>query len=148
MQESLEIISQKINLVITMPNADTMGSVFRDNLFILKEKRRDAVFLIENFGKENYFSMMYYANFLIGNTSSGILEAASFNKYVLNVGDRQKGRAQSKNVINTKFETKDIINSAFKCLLLKDYKGENIYFQKDSAKTIVKKISDYNNREQ
>ena len=61
-----------------------------------------GIITIENFGKQNYFSAMYYSAFLLGNTSSGILEAATFEKYVVNVGDRQKGRLQSKNIINAK----------------------------------------------
>lgn len=143
MEESLEIISQRINLVITMPNADTMGTIFRDKLHSLKDKRKETVFLIENFGKRNYFSAMQHAEFLIGNTSSGIIEAASFQKYVVNVGDRQKGRAKSNNVIDAKFNKQDIINAAYKCILSKEFIGENVYFQQNSAKNIIKIIKNY-----
>lgn len=138
MQESLEIISKKINLVITMPNADTMGSVFRKRLLYLKSMKTDNVFIVENFGKEGYFSAMFYAEFLLGNTSSGIIEAASFKKYVVNVGDRQAGRTQSGNVINTKFSTKEIVEAAFECLSLGRYFGKNVYFKNNTANKIIK----------
>ncbi len=142
MKKALESISDQINLVITMPNADTMGTVYRDQLILLEREKKDSVLLVENFGKNNYFSAMYYANFLLGNTSSGILEAASFNKYVVNVGNRQKGRAQSKNIIDSEFKSTEIIKAFTHCLKLGDYKGGNIYFKPHSAKKIVKKIKE------
>ena len=48
---------------------------------------------------------MKYVDLLIGNTSSGIIEATSFNKPVVNIGDRQKGRLQSGNVLDCTIET-------------------------------------------
>tara|TARA_B100001059_G_C17810321_1_gene571865 strand:+ start:128 stop:1228 length:1101 start_codon:yes stop_codon:yes gene_type:complete len=141
MRKALEFASTKINLVITMPNADNMGSVYREQLYLLKETMRDQVLLIENFGKESYFSAMYYAGFLLGNTSSGIIEAASFNKYVVNVGDRQKGRVQSRNIIDSKFNAVEIIKAFDKCLKSGIYKGENIYFKADSVKKIIQIIN-------
>ena len=81
-----------------------MGSIFRSEIKILQNDIQDNVLCVENFGKVNYFSAMKYANLLIGNTSSGILEAASFGKYVVNVGNRQEGRLQSENVLNAYFK--------------------------------------------
>jgi GDP/UDP-N,N'-diacetylbacillosamine 2-epimerase (hydrolysing) len=140
MKKALLELSNQINLVITMPNADTMGSVYREQLVLLKEEKSEKIFLIENFGKENYFSAMYYSNFLLGNTSSGIIEAASFNKYVVNVGKRQEGRAQSKNIVNAAFNNIDILNAIDTCLKLGEFKGGNIYYKEHTAKSIVKII--------
>jgi GDP/UDP-N,N'-diacetylbacillosamine 2-epimerase (hydrolysing) len=95
---------------------------------------------IENFGKENYFNAMYYAKLLIGNTSSGIIEAASFRKYVVNVGDRQKGRMQSNNVINTTFNFNDIILKTDMALNLDSYSAGNIYFKNAVTETIINVI--------
>lgn len=137
MREALEEISKKINLIITMPNADTMGSLYRKELFKVRENRNKAIFLIENFGKENYFSAMYHSEFMLGNTSSGIIEAASFKKFVINVGDRQKGRAQSENIINSKFKADEMIKAAEKCIKAEDYKGSNVYHKEGTAQNIV-----------
>lgn len=145
MKKALSKITTQINLVITMPNVDTMGSVFREQLMLLKEEYPSSVFLIENFGKENYFSAMYFAEFLLGNTSSGIIEAASFNKYVVNVGDRQKGRLQSKNIFNVEFYSEKIIEKVNICLKLNSFNGENIYYQKGTAERIVQIIK-YNEK--
>ena len=90
MRKALEILSDSIYVVVTMPNADTLGSIFREQLYQLRVNKPENIILVENFGKINYFSVMHYSSLLIGNTSSGIIEAASFKKYVVNVGDRQK----------------------------------------------------------
>lgn len=143
MKEALKEISKDRFIVITMPNADTQGSIYREAIEELKLEVPNRILLIENFGKINYFSAMYYASILLGNTSSGILEAASFEKYVVNVGDRQKGRAQSKNIINCEFETKAIVLSVAKALESKVYAGENIYFKLNAADNIIKIIKQF-----
>lgn len=143
MKNALKEISKNSFIIITMPNADTQGSIYREAIEKLKREVPHRILLIENFGKANYFSAMYYASILVGNTSSGILEAASFGKYVVNVGDRQKGRAQSKNVINCKFEEKAIVSSVSKAVELEVYKGENIYFKLDAADNIIKVIKEF-----
>ena len=143
MKKALKEIASFMNLIVTMPNADTAGSVYRRKLKELKEEYPSQILLIENFGKANYFSAMHYAKLLIGNTSSGIIEAASFGKYVVNVGERQLGRAQSKNVFNTAFESNEIIASVKKIVLLGNYSGENIYFREAVADEIIKIMKNY-----
>lgn len=143
MKEAFKKLSENTFVVITMPNADTQGSIYREAIEKLKKEIPNRILLIENFGKVNYFSAMYYASLLLGNTSSGILEAASFGKYVVNVGDRQKGRAQSKNIINCEFEEKAIISSVKKALDLKVYDGDNIYFKSNAVDNIIKIIKEF-----
>jgi GDP/UDP-N,N'-diacetylbacillosamine 2-epimerase (hydrolysing) len=138
MRKALSEVASKLFLVITMPNADTMGSVFRMEIDQLKEECSERVLCIENFGKKNYFSAMFYAKMLIGNTSSGIIEAASFGKFVVNVGDRQKGRLQSNNLLNCAFDQIDMIEAIEKAIKLNNYVGENIYFKKKVADNIIK----------
>ncbi|MGO4821865.1 MULTISPECIES: UDP-N-acetylglucosamine 2-epimerase [unclassified Flavobacterium] len=138
MRTALGTIAASIIIVITMPNADTLGSIYRDALIKLKNENPDRIFLVENFGKANYFSAMYYSKLLIGNTSSGILEAASFGKYVVNVGDRQKGRVQSDNIVNAPFDNSSIC-LAFQTVLEKGvFEGTNVYCKKEVAENIIK----------
>lgn len=143
MKSALSELTNSLNLIITMPNADTTGTIYRKQLEALKEEYQDQVVLIENFGKNNYFSAMYYSRLLIGNTSSGIIEAASFGKYVVNVGDRQKGRAQSENVFDCGFSANKIISTVNKALSLGNYLGENIYFKEDVVTNIIKILKEY-----
>ena len=142
MKNALESISKKIFVIITMPNADTQGSVYREVIEQLKEKFPKRFLLIENFGKVNYFSAMHYAKILIGNTSSGILEAASFGKYVVNVGDRQKGRVQSDNVLNCEFEATVMVKGAAKAMSFEKYNGKNVYFKGGVVDNIIKIVKE------
>ena len=137
MKMALSDIVKDINLVITMPNADTLGTVYRQAKEALKKEYPDNIVLIENFGKVNYFSAMTYAKFLIGNTSSGIIEAASFRKYVVNVGGRQEGRAQSQNILDCPFDARAIVASVNKAITLGDYVGENVYYKPNVANNII-----------
>lgn len=144
MRNALAKLTENLYVVITMPNADTLGSVFREEILQLKKEHPDRILLVENFGKVNYFSAMHYAKILIGNTSSGILEAASFGKYVVNVGDRQKGRAQSDNILNCEFDTESIIEKSMLAVSLGNYKGINKYVQENPSLKIINILKGHN----
>jgi GDP/UDP-N,N'-diacetylbacillosamine 2-epimerase (hydrolysing) len=126
-------------LIITMPNADTMGSVFRSRFEKLQKENSNSVFTIENFGTQSYFTCMKYCDFLLGNTSSGIIEAASFNKYVINIGDRQKGRLCGENVIHVPFDESQLIAATQKISGLQ-FEGKNIYARGLAAPIIVEAL--------
>jgi GDP/UDP-N,N'-diacetylbacillosamine 2-epimerase (hydrolysing) len=141
---TIESLINSINFVISMPNADTNGSIFRRVINELKREYPNRISVVENFGKKNYFSAMKYARLMLGNSSSGIIEAASFNKYVVNVGDRQKGRSRSNNIIDCEFNLDQIL-AAIKLGLGKGfYDGENIYFKLDSSNEIIKILKHQN----
>jgi GDP/UDP-N,N'-diacetylbacillosamine 2-epimerase (hydrolysing) len=133
--KAIEILADRYQIVFTMPNADTSGLIFRDS-FIELAKRKSGIKIIENFGTQSYFTCMKYAKLLIGNTSSGIVEAASFDKYVLNIGDRQKGRLCSDNIIHLPFESTSIVELAG-VYVNKLYHGINVYYQKNPSTKIV-----------
>lgn len=97
-------------LIITMPNADTMGNLIRSSI-INFALTRPNVKCIESFGTIGYLTCMKYCSFLLGNSSSGFAEAAFFPKTVVNIGDRQKGRLSTPNIIHT-ITSKDAILSA------------------------------------
>lgn len=132
---ALEVLADAYQVVITMPNADISGLIFREAFTELAFKKA-SVKIIENFGTPSYFTCMKFAKLLIGNTSSGILEAASFQKYVLNVGDRQKGRLCSENIIHLPFKSEFIIASTLE-YAKKRYEGENVYYQKAPSQKIL-----------
>lgn len=127
----------KFQVLITMPNADTTGNMIRTE-FIENFAESKNVSLIENLGSQSYFTAMKYCSFLLGNTSSGIIEAASFGKYVINLGDRQKGRAYGKNVIHTPINSEQILLAVSKVLSNGNYDGINIYHKDNVANLIVK----------
>jgi GDP/UDP-N,N'-diacetylbacillosamine 2-epimerase (hydrolysing) len=106
---ALQQIPYKI--LCTLPNADTQGSVIRSKLLRFANEQPAKIRCFENLGQRGYYSAMCYCTMLIGNTSSGIIEAASYHKPVVNVGNRQKGRLTSDNVIHVDNDASQIVNA-------------------------------------
>jgi GDP/UDP-N,N'-diacetylbacillosamine 2-epimerase (hydrolysing) len=131
----------KEQVIITLPNNDTSGLKIR-NLLINDLGNLDHVHLVESFGTRGYFTCMKHCKFLLGNTSSGIIEAASFGKYVINLGDRQKGRSRSRNVIDCKFDVKEILSAVDIVLNKPTFEGTNVYGNGETANKIVSILGD------
>lgn len=138
MVQAIDELSDDYQIVINPPNADTNGTIFR-KAFVKLEKKKKSILIIENFGSQSYFSCMKHAAILVGNTSSGIIEAASFQKYVINIGDRQKGRFAPENVIDVPFDYNQICEKTRK-YINKTYLGENPYFRNDSVELTLNKL--------
>ena len=126
-----------------MPNADTMGNIYREAFKKLKDNFQNRIYLIENFGTESHFTCMKHCVLMIGNTSSGISEAASFNKYFINVGNRQTGREFGPNIKSVEFSKSDLLKEINSIVKTEPYLGENIYLKKGSVKLIISAIKDY-----
>jgi GDP/UDP-N,N'-diacetylbacillosamine 2-epimerase (hydrolysing) len=127
---------KKYQSLITLPNADTFGSVIRKRFQTLPVESGNRIRCFENLGSRAYFSAMKHCAFLLGNTSSGIIEAASFGKWVINLGKRQQGRVQSENVLNLPFKKDDILINIKKIEADILFRGDNIYYKRDVAKSI------------
>lgn len=135
--EAIYRLSKKVKVLVSLPNADTDGSVYRKALHAVHEQRVGSIILVENFGKTNYFSAMKYASLVVGNSSSGILEAASFGAYVVNVGQRQAGRAKGLNVVDVEWDIERLESTIDEYRVLGKYTGENIYYRKNAARMIL-----------
>jgi GDP/UDP-N,N'-diacetylbacillosamine 2-epimerase (hydrolysing) len=138
--DTFKELADEYQLVITMPNADTFGNIYREVYNQLKALVPKKVFLIENFGTLSYFTAMKHSALMIGNTSSGIIEAASFEKFVLNLGDRQKGRLVGENVIQLPFDKKQVLFNVEKHIGLQYNKG-NIYFKGGANQLILNHLN-------
>jgi UDP-hydrolysing UDP-N-acetyl-D-glucosamine 2-epimerase len=94
--------------VFTMPNADTHGRVIRQMIagFLVDHPASQAV---ESLGTQGYFSLMKLAAAMVGNSSSGIVEAASFGLPVVDIGSRQSGREAGMNVIHVDYDQRSIL---------------------------------------
>jgi UDP-N-acetylglucosamine 2-epimerase (non-hydrolysing)/GDP/UDP-N,N'-diacetylbacillosamine 2-epimerase (hydrolysing) len=132
-------------IVFTMPNADTGGRMVLGRVREFAGRKANAYF-VENLGTQAYFSLMKMASAMIGNSSSGIIEAASFRLPVVNVGNRQAGRFRGRNVIDTGCTRAEIAaalslaqNGEFRASLA----GlENPYGRGRAAETIVRRLKE------
>jgi UDP-hydrolysing UDP-N-acetyl-D-glucosamine 2-epimerase len=95
-------------VIFTAPNADTAGRIARTAVESYVARHEDA-WLVENFGQQAYFSVLPLVAAMVGNSSSGIIEAASFGLPVVNIGNRQAGRAHGENVIDAPCERAEIL---------------------------------------
>ncbi|MGN6399594.1 MAG: UDP-N-acetylglucosamine 2-epimerase [Flavisolibacter sp.] len=108
---ALEKLSDQFQVLVTMPNADTMGSIIRKNLEKLADKKRGTVFAFENLGTIGYLSAMKHCTMLVGNTSSGFAEASWFPRWVVNLGHRQDGRLLTENIRTIAVDKNEIVNT-------------------------------------
>ena len=94
--------------IFTYPNADPCSRLIIQMIREFIAGHRQAQ-LVVNLGTQGYFSMMKYAAAMVGNSSSGIIEAASFKLPVVNIGNRQRGRVRGKNVIDVGYTHAEIL---------------------------------------
>ncbi len=95
-------------IIFTSPNADTQGRLIIRMIRDFVHSRNNA-HMVVNVGTEIYFSLMHYAAAMVGNSSSGIIEAASFKLPVVNIGNRQRGRLHGRNVIDVGYTESEIL---------------------------------------
>jgi GDP/UDP-N,N'-diacetylbacillosamine 2-epimerase (hydrolysing) len=96
------------NVIFTKANADTDGRVIN---FLIDEyagKHPERCIAVASLGVFRYLSAIKYATAVIGNSSSGIVEAPYFKTPTVNIGDRQKGRIQAASILNCSPDTNAI----------------------------------------
>ena len=116
------------------PNSDFGHDII---LKELKKKKFKNLKIIHNYKRDKFINILSKSRGIIGNSSCGIIEASKLPIPALNIGTRQNGRPQSKNIINSNYETKNIIKAIKKIInnkntlkLLK--KTKNPYYKKNS----------------
>ncbi|WP_312857305.1 UDP-N-acetylglucosamine 2-epimerase [Neobacillus endophyticus] len=98
-----------IKFIFTKANADADGRVINKLIDNYVEKNRENSIAFTSLGQIRYLSAMKYSAFVMGNSSSGIIETPTFKIPCINIGDRQKGRIQATNIINCPPKKADII---------------------------------------
>lgn len=89
-----------LQAVITKANADVEGGAINRELEALVAEHPGRLALFDNLGTKTYFSCLRHLDLLVGNSSSGIIEAPAFALPTVNVGSRQDGRTRAKSVID------------------------------------------------
>ena len=100
----------KTLIIFTFPNADTYGKIIINRIIQFVKKNKNSCYF-ESLGQKKYYSCLKYVDAVLGNSSSGILEAPSFKIATVNIGDRQYGRIQADSIINCNPVSSDIIKS-------------------------------------
>jgi GDP/UDP-N,N'-diacetylbacillosamine 2-epimerase (hydrolysing) len=128
--------------IFTSSNFDHENKIIRKKILDFMRKNKNT-FFYSSLGHLNYVSLMKNSTLVIGNSSSGVLETPSLGIPTVNIGNRQKGRIISDNIINSKYEKNHIIKNIKKALILdkkKLYKVGSPFYKADTPKKIAKKI--------
>lgn len=117
MEEFFQAIKMfsKIEFIVTKANADQGGACINEIL----DKADQAIpnmHVYPSLGVVRYLSLMKHAQFVLGNSSSGIIETPGFQVPTVNIGDRQRGRLQAENIINCKTDTGSIASAIKKAM--------------------------------
>ncbi len=138
-----EIISaiselKKYQFIITMPNADTLGNRVRSNWNSFLSVSTNSIG-VESFGTKGYLTCMKHCVFMLGNTSSGYIEASYFPKHVIDLGNRQTGRIATPNIRRCPIKRADILRAIVD---IEQKGGElpriEIYGKGDAASKIIR----------
>ena len=120
--------------IFTMPNADNDGRVIIKLIQDFVANNKSVSIAFTSLGQLRYLSAIKYADVVLGNSSSGLIEVPSFKKPTINIGDRQRGRVCGPSIINCKPIKKDISESI-------------IYALSESFnKKIIKEVNPYGNK--
>lgn len=116
-EQLLDAFEQKkdINYIFTKANADSDGRII-NHMIDEYVSTHDNTIAFESLGVQRYLSALKYASMVIGNSSSGIVEAPSFGIPTINIGDRQKGRLKAQTVIDCIPESAGILNAIHKAM--------------------------------
>ena len=139
-----EIIDMKF--IFTLANADRGGERVNELLEKYCKSYGDSAVCVASMGSFYYLTAMKYCEFVMGNSSSGLIEAPSFGIPAINIGDRQKGRERAQSVIDCELEKNSILTAVDKartrqfkefCRTVKNPNGDGYASEK-----IIKKIKD------
>lgn len=104
-----------IEFIVTKSNTDQGGAKI-NKLLNHAEGQISNLHVFTSLGVKRYLSLMKHAEFVLGNSSSGIVEAPAFHIPTVNIGDRQRGRLQSASIINCRSRKQDIVKAIQKAL--------------------------------
>jgi len=136
------LLGSDFGVLFTYANADSGGRIINKKIEEFCKLAPTKYKVVKNLGQLRYLSAMKHVDFLIGNTSSGIIEAGSFSKPVVNIGKRQSGRLKGINVIDCKINelTESIKLALSNNFIIKCQNQRNIYGIGDASKTIVNEL--------
>jgi GDP/UDP-N,N'-diacetylbacillosamine 2-epimerase (hydrolysing) len=134
-----------MKFILSKANADANGRVINQLIDKFVNENENAI-AFTSLGIRRYLSALKYCSIVVGNSSSGLVEAPSFGVPTINIGDRQKGRLQADSVINCK-PLKEEIDKSIETALSEEFKNKvrstvNPYGDGKTSVKIVSAIKD------
>ncbi len=135
----------KVKVLFTLPNSDAEGREIKAMILRWCDANVGRTLAVTSLGRTRYYSAVSHSAAVVGNSSSGLLEAPSFGVPTLNIGDRQKGRARGNTVIDCKADKEDIV-AGLRSVLSPEFRekvrkeGVNPYYNPGSLDLIFREI--------
>lgn len=137
----------KYNVIFTKANADTEGRVINHLIDEFVKQNEKSTTAFTSLGMKRYLSAMKYAEMVIGNSSSGLLEAPTFQIPTINIGIRQQGRVKADSVIDCGYSKENIKDAIQKAEQMKNSgclkKVTNPYEGEETSKAILDAMKKY-----
>jgi len=153
-EKLLTVIENNVNLrvIFTKANSDTDGRIINQMIDEFAKKHSDRCAAFTSLGRVRYLSALQFCTAVVGNSSSGIIEAPSFHIPTVNIGNRQQGRLCADTVISCGYEVEDIEN-AIDIAFSKEFRNKlpdmtNPYEKENTSEQIVQKIRELLLKEQ
>jgi len=129
------------NIIFTLSNSDTSGRIINNLIQRYVKGHSFNTIFYTSMGQLNYLSSLQFVDGVVGNSSSGLLEAPTFSVGTVNIGDRQKGRMKAKSVIDCE-PKRTSIKKAIETLYSEDFKKilpsiENPYGKGNASEKII-----------
>lgn len=134
--DAIELIDS--TFTILLPNNDTDNNIVRDT--IKQRLKSNKYKIVKTLSHIDYYTELANCKYMLGNSSSGIYEAASFGKYAVNVGDRQKGRITGENVLHCRVDKNEILKVCNN--IPSHYNEDNIYHKFNTSNKIIEVINE------
>ncbi|MFC1521686.1 UDP-N-acetylglucosamine 2-epimerase [Elusimicrobiota bacterium] len=136
-----------VRSIITYANSDAGGRPINNILTRYASKNMPRTLLVPSLGRDMYINAMRYVDAVVGNSSSGVIEAPSLKVPAVNVGNRQQGRLRASSVIDSKVSRR-ALSSAIKKALSDRFRatqctGKNPYGSNQFSKETLKILCDY-----
>lgn len=135
-----ELAKRGARILITLPNADNRQVEIRSRLLKFSAQWSNQVYAVDSLGPLGYYTALKHCQLVMGNSSSGIIEAASFQKWVINIGNRQKGRLHGMNVKHVEAESSAIVDLFFDICNKPFPEMKNPYGSGDTAPKVIASI--------
>lgn len=128
--------------IFTMPGADDGGMVIAEMIKMFCAEHVNAHFF-HSFAHTHYLSLMKHAKGVIGNSSSGLYEAPSFQIPTLNIGSRQDGRLRADSVIDCHYDSAAILMAIRQMISLDTSRTINPYGRGNASQQIIETLDGY-----
>lgn len=132
---------EDVQIIVTYPNTDAGGRKMIQSLKKFSENPKMGIY--SHIPYKDYLGLMSIATFMIGNSSSGIIEAPSFNLPVINIGKRQEGRERATNVFDINCKSKEILDAINMILSSSKNEIKNPYGDGETSKNILRHLERY-----